>query len=349
MTTVIVSTYPPLRDGIARYADQQVAWLRRRGESVLTVGLPGSEADVVADLCGGRKPAALAGAVRSGGVEPRASRVVIHWHDGFYYRGGFASRIPTDLAFLRAMRAFGEWEILCHETYPLEPARDPVRSVLRLAHQAGRRAVWRRASRVWFHSQAEREKMEAAYGLRLDDGKVAIRPHGMFFARYRDIGREQARRELEIPADAFVFLCIGFLGEHKGFHRALEAFADLGDARARIYVVGSVLDETAAARAYVRQLAEQARRTPGATLVEGFVADEQFDTWIAASDCVMAPYTAAFSSSIIERAKMFDRPVVVGASGGLPEQAGDSCAVVGSVAEMAEAMRRLAAPVGHPL
>ena len=49
-----------------------------------------------------------------------------------------------------------------------------------------------------------------------------------------------ARAALGLPADEHVFLCIGFVQPHKGFDRAVRAFAGLAAQGARLDVVGSV-------------------------------------------------------------------------------------------------------------
>ena len=48
------------------------------------------------------------------------------------------------------------------------------------------------------------------------------------------------RRELGLEEHEFCFLCIGFLQHHKGFDRAVQAFARIPGSHLRLDVVGSV-------------------------------------------------------------------------------------------------------------
>jgi len=181
--------------------------------------------------------------------------------------------------------------------------------------------------------------MEESVGVRLDDARVEIRPHGAFFSKYSDVGMEESRRSLGIDPTDTVFLCIGFLGETKAFHRAIEAFRSVGDAGARLYIVGSALYDSETARAYVDRLRALAESVPRVTLVEQFVSDEEFDTWISACSYLVTPYEKAFSSGVIERAKLFEKPVISSEIGGLPQQLSPRDKTFRTDTELAEILR----------
>jgi glycosyltransferase involved in cell wall biosynthesis len=337
---VIVSTFPPLHCGIARYAAQQAEYLRRQGRRVVTVGHPGSEADAVVELCGGRNPLRMAAAVRSMNLDPGACSLAIHWHDGHFFSGGFSERVPTALALGRALASFADSELICHETYPPQEVDGTARRALRAVYAALRRKALLRATRLAFHSQAERAKAEAALGGRIPDSKVVIRDHGAFLFRYRDVDRDTARADLGIPLDVTLFLCIGFLAEHKGFHLAVEAMAQIPDRSARLAIVGSVREPTPEALAYADRLRDLASRDSRVIFRDEFLTDEEYDTWNAAADVVVAPYQQAFSSSVVARAKLFDRPVIVTDVGGLGAQVGPGDCVVHSQDDLTAAMHR---------
>lgn len=337
-THVILSTFPPLHCGIARYAAQHVEYLRRQGKHVVTIGLPGSEADAVVDARGGRNALRVLKALRSMGVAPERSSLSIHWHDGHYFAGGFSERIPTALTLRRLFAAFGETEIICHETYVPEEVGDAPRRLLRAVYRWARRRAWLRATRLAFHSEAERRKAEEAHGGRWPDHMVVIRGHSAFLFKHRDVGREEARRELGIPKDAFLFLCIGFISEHKGYDLAMEAMRRLENPQARLAVVGSVREPTERDVAYAARLRELAAGDPRIDFREQFVSDEEYDTWNAAADVIVAPYLNAFSSSVVARAKLFGRRVITTDVGGLVEQVGVEDMLVRSSDELVTAM-----------
>ncbi len=337
-TYVILSTFPPLHCGIARYAAQHAECLRRQGGRVVTIGLPGSEADSIVDARGGRNPLRVLGAARALGAEPRESSLAIHWHDDHYFLGGFRQRLPTAIALARLLSAFADTEIICHETYPAERVHGVAKAVLRALYVRARRWAWLHATRLAFHSDSERRQAEEAHGGRWPDARVVVRSHSEFLGKHRDITSAEARQELGIPAGVFLFLCIGFWSEHKGYHLAAEALHRIADDRVRLAIVGSVREETPEALAYARRLREVAAAEPRVQLVERFVSDEEYDTWTCAADVVVAPYQKAFSSSVIARAKLFGRRVIVTGVGGLADQIDGDDFLVGNPAELAEAM-----------
>ena len=94
-----------------------------------------------------------------------------------------------------------------------------------------------------------------------------------------------------MPAEAPLYLCAGFLHPDKGFERAVEAFRRAGHQDgARVVILGSVRERTPRNLAYARMLRDLCERTPGASLMEEYVSDEDFDAWIAAADRLVLPY-----------------------------------------------------------
>ena len=81
-------------------------------------------------------------------------------------------------------------------------------------------------------------------------------------------------------------------------------------------------------------------------LVEGFVADADFDLWLVGADRVVLPYRRSWSSGVLARAQALGTPAIVTAEGGLGEQAGKDDVVVRDDDELFEALRN--AGVGAP-
>lgn len=334
---VVVSTFPPLRDGIARYAHQQVLAARNRGEIVRTVGAPGSEADVVVNSAGGLRPLRLIWPCRGAG------RISVHWHDWYYLVGGARSQILASAALWIFFRLYPQTTVICHEVYPLgDGAARGLRALLLAGARWARRWMWRTAPRVLFHSAAERAQSEKAVGLRFAAAQVGYVGHGAHFTRCTAIDQPTARARLGAEPHATVFLCIGFIGRSKGYDRAIRAFGAARATDARLFVVGSVLYDTPEAVAYTAELRAIAGATPRVTLIEEFVADDVFDEWIAACDCVIAPYTQAFSSGVVERARLFGKRVIAAAVGGLPSQVGPDDHVFTTDAELADLIAEVA-------
>lgn len=329
MRILMVSPYPPLRDGIANYAVQSVQALRRQGHDVTVLSPGPSAAHLHLDLAGFRGSLALAR--RAAGYD----ELVVQYHPAFFYDSGVSGRrTATDLALAAAFRRARRSVVVVHEIEYPEFEQDASR----------RRAatfLWRSVDELRFHSEAERSRFLALFPV--DPARAVLVPHGEAFRRRTSVGREAARRSLGIGEDAFVFLAIGFIQRHKGFDRAVIAFRGLDEAAAELHVVGSTRVDEPDFLAYLDELEQLVAGTPGAALHVGYVSDERFDRWLVACDVVVLPYREIWSSGVLERAALYDRPVIATRVGGLADQAGSrSVTLVDDDADLRTAMRAAA-------
>ena len=90
-------------------------------------------------------------------------------------------------------------------------------------------------------------------------------------------------------------------------------------------------------------MTQLAAATPGVTGRPGFVSDDEFDAWLVAADVVVLPYRRIWSSGVLERAALYDRPVIATSVGGLPEQARANTVVVDDDDGLVRAMRAVVA------
>jgi len=319
---LVVSSYPPRHCGIGAYARDQVVRLRREGHSVTVLSPPDGGGEVRVPFFGGRP---FFRAARIGG---RFDRIVVHFQPALYYRPRApVSKVMTSVGLLWLALTRRRLELLVHEAdRPIRWRPDYV--VLRMALG--------RATRVVFHTDAERVALERDYRVRVRGQTV---PHRVEAAP--GPSRRAARERLGLANGAPVFVCPGFLQPSKGFDRAVEAFAGAPDG-ARLYVVGSIRDRTPENEAYVRDLADRCRAAPQAALVQEFLSDEEFDLWVAAADWVVLPYRRAWSSGVLARAHALGTPAIVSAVGGLPEQAGDRDLVFEGDEELSRLLREAA-------
>lgn len=327
MKILVVSPYPPAPDGIASYAVQSVMALRSQGHDVEVLSPGPSAAHHHLDLVGPRGALALAKRVR------HYDRVIVQFHPEFFFPLPPEPKAWTaeSLALLAAFRAAKEVHVVVHEIdYRTGRGGGPLA-------MASRR-LWRSVDLVQVHTEGEREDFVSAFGVKPE--RVQLLQHGGDFVKHTRHDRASARRSLGLPEDGHLFLSIGFVQHHKGFDRAIRAFAGIDPEHCRLAVVGSVRSGDAAASAYVEELTELADAVPGAELHLGYVSDELFDRWLVAADTVVLPYRLIWSSSVLERAALYDRPAIVTDVGGLAEQAGErGVTVVKDDDELAAAMR----------
>ena len=306
---LMVTPYPPLRDGIAVYALQEVAALRAAGNDVEVLSTGPSAAHHHLDLVGARGALALAKRVRD------YDRIIVQFHPDFFYPvpNNARDRAAVSTALLLAFRLAHTVEVRVHEIdYRYGRGLTPDVPINRL--------LWRSVDRIVVHTPHERDEFVSAFGVAR--AHVVVAEHGEHFARRTRADRDLARRSLGIAADAFCFLSIGFIQPHKGFDRAVAAFAGLGAKGCRFDVVGSVRVEDPAYVAYLAELETLVAATEGTHLHAGFVSDELFDRWIVAADVIVLPYRSIWSSGVLERAALYDRAVIATDVGGLSEQAG---------------------------
>jgi glycosyltransferase involved in cell wall biosynthesis len=333
---LMVAPYPPQRDGIAAYAVQEARRLLLEGHHLEVLSPGPSAAHHHLDLKGPRGGLALAKRVRD------YDRLLVQFHPDLFYdvpssAGGHAA---TSAALGLAFRLARSTEVRVHEVdYTLGRAPAPVGPAAV--------AMWRGVDHLVLHTAAERGAFLDAF--RVDPGRVDVADHGGSFVRRTTLDRADARRRLGIDPDAFVFLSIGFIQPHKGFDRAIEAFAALHEAglgapRARLDIVGSVRVEEPDYVSHLDRLRELAAATPGVTIHSGYVSDELFDVWLVAADLVVLPYRRIWSSGVLERAELYDRRVVATRVGGLADQAPAGTVLVDDDDALVAAMRAAVDP-----
>lgn len=346
---LVVSPYPPVRDGIGAYAVQQVRALRRQGHHVEVCSPWPSAAHHHLPLKGPQGARALKRLMAG------FDRVIVHFHPDVFYVDPSTptSRISTGTALAAAFRSGPPVEIRLHEVdrrwaSPSEQVEASSRSGFladRVFEQAARatRSVFRAASEITVHVPEHERMMVERFGV--DPARVRLVDHGEDFTPRVPDDQLRARATLGLPADGHVFVCIGFIQPHKGFDRAATAFRGLADQGAELHIVGSVRVDDPSAVAHQRELEALQAQVPGVHLHLGFVSDEAFDRWIVAADTVVLPYRHIWSSSVAERARLYGRPVIATRVGGLADQIGEVAGnvVVDDNAGLAAAM---AAAVG---
>ena len=334
MRILVVTPYPPARDGIAAYAIQQVRALRRSGHDVEVLSPGPSAAHHHLDLVGPRGGAALARRVRG------YDKVIVQFHPDFFYPvpNSTAQRAATAAAYATAFSAARRVEVYVHEIdYRFGTGSGP--------DAFAARRMWRAVDRIFVHTETERMKFIAAF--RVPPARVALAVHGVDFTRRTVHTRESARRTLGIGPDEFCFLSIGFIQPHKGFDRGIRAYAGIRAPHTRYDVVGSVRVEDPAYQAHLDELRTLAEGSSSVSLHTGYVSDEMFDRWLVACDVVVLPYRTIWSSGVLERAALYDRPVIATDVGGLAEQAGSRHGVT-LVADDADLAAAMHAAVGGP-
>jgi glycosyltransferase involved in cell wall biosynthesis len=303
---VMVARYAE-RDGIGRYADQLATTIGAR-HGVARVGIPEGPGDYGRALHRGPRALWLLRDAR------RGDDVIVHYHPHYYIRGPAPSRIATHLT----------WTLLGHARRVTTVVHEPDPASGSRLEEAARRRAWRSVRRLVFHSEWERDRHVARFGIGRGQELVVV-THGDFFSTTVTRDQHAARAELGLAADRTILLIIGFLSAanpDKGYDRAIEAVRAAEDPRLELHIVGSPIRDGRDVDALVAELRAAAAASAQIHLHEEFVDDERFDLWVLAADFVLTPYRSSSSSGVLARAHLMGTPVVTSDAGGLAAQAG---------------------------
>lgn len=316
---LLISSFPPTHCGIGAYASQEAISLRRHNAIVHTLCLSADGNGTyrvnlasITSIC--RLLVVLS-------FVP-LDRARIHYVDNFLLLGppgwrGVVIQILQCLLWTNlAVRS--RLEVVVHEFSPVAAFGDRGRW--------SRKHLFTCAKAIEFHTAIERMRFEKS--LPRTTAKNLVVSHNRHFVRAFEGSQVQARDALGLPRDEKIFLCIGFIQPHKGFDLAVRAFAEAQPVASALYIVGSVRHDTPANLAYRDALVSEAERVDKVHVIDRFVDDVAFDTWICAADMVVLPYAEIWTSGVLARAMLFNRPVAMRDHATLREQVVDYPAAI---------------------
>ncbi len=161
------------------------------------------------------------------------------------------------------------------------------------------------------HNHYTRKTLKSVYNRKFG---VIVVPLGNYISYYpNQTSRLEARRQLNLPADAFVYLFMGRIRPYKGVEELIDAFKKLKLSKDQLLIVGRVPDD------YQERIASLSRNNPAIKLVPEFVPDEAVQLYMNACDICVLPYKNITTSSAAVLALSFGRPVIAPALTSFPE------------------------------
>ena len=234
----------------------------------------------------------------------RPDVVHLHWVDTFVNTDRAVVAILLGVSFLvelAVLRLLGidvVWTV--HNLASHERRHPRVEDLLR-------RVVARVATRLVVHCETAREQVRTAYDLpdRVTT-RIRVVPHGNYIGCYPDdVGRREARRELDIPDEVTVVLYFGLVREYKNVPQLIRTFGSLDD-DARLVVVGNPWTDALEQRVRSAAAGDDRVRT-----VLEYVPDEDIQVYMNAADVVVYPFESVLTSGSTLLAMSFGRAVVV--------------------------------------
>jgi beta-1,4-mannosyltransferase len=144
---------------------------------------------------------------------------------------------------------------------------------------------------------------------------VTVIPHGNYIGCYpNQVPRGEARRQLELPDDAFVYLFLGLLRPYKGVEDLIDAFEELESPRNQLLIAGRASNAS-----YKEKLVCLVASNPAIKLVPEFIPDDAVQLYMNACDVCVLPYKDITTSGAAILALTFGRPVIAPAITSFPE------------------------------
>lgn len=165
------------------------------------------------------------------------------------------------------------------------------------------------------HVMAAQSVDEAAPHFALPTGKLVHAPHPSYLGAYPDfVSRSEARFELGIAEDEFVFLAFGAVQRYKGAAELIEAFRNVLAAgthrRLRLVIAGRIGEE-----ALRRELILAAGGCAEISLIDEVVGNDYVQYYFRAADVHVCPYRRSLNSGAALLALSYGVPVLAPAMG----------------------------------
>jgi glycosyltransferase involved in cell wall biosynthesis len=194
-----------------------------------------------------------------------------------------------------------------HNLSPHDQEFWPFVVLRRIAHHV----VLSLSDHIHAHNHYTRKILETAYK---KDGVIVV-PLGNYVGYYpNQLSRLEARRQLSLPNDAFVYLFLGLIRPYKGVEELIDAFEKLELPMGQLLIVGRALNAS-----YKEKISSLNQNNPAIRLVLEHVPDEAIQLYMNACDICVLPYVNVTTSSAAVLALSFGRPVIVPAIAAFPE------------------------------
>ena len=211
-----------------------------------------------------------------------------------------------------------------------------------LVERALKNALVRVVHSVIVHCDGARQTICRSYRLpeRYAE-RMHVVPHGHYVDSYEnDVSRADARDELGVDEDEFLYLYFGRIYDYKNVPGLIRAFDGVDDPEARLLVAGNPKDETI--EADVRAVAAADDRVHTKL---SFIPPDRIQHYMNAADVVVLPFREILNSGSAILAMSFGKPVIVPEAGCIssliPEDGGFTYRGDG-VEPLCEAMERAA-------
>jgi glycosyltransferase involved in cell wall biosynthesis len=191
--------------------------------------------------------------------------------------------------------------LTAHDVLPREP---------RPGQLSAQRRLYDHFDAVVVHSAHGRDRLTGELGI--DPARVHVIPHGAF--THLAAGPAQSPPfQTEKP----VVLCFGLMRPYKGIDVLLEAWREIEDSDAELWIAGMPRMDISALLAAA---------PPNVRFVPRFINDAELPAYFRRADLVVLPYREIDQSGVLFTALAFGKPLLLSDVGGFPEVAATGAA-----------------------
>lgn len=265
----------------------------------------------------------------------------LHWPEEFYRwrgEGPTAARADHFIAQLTRLREAGVplvWTV--HNLAPHDSGQQSVDA--RAYH-----AVIQAAGAIHHHCPHSVDALAQRYPVP-QESRQFVQPHGHYLSYPNQVGRDEARRALGIPADAKVFLQFGQIRGYKGLTLLLDAFDRLRLPAKFLLVAGLYNPPTGPGAWRERVSLAVRKRLRHDWLLHGRAIDSaDIQRYVNAADCLVLSHTAGLNSGVAVLGMSFGKPMIgpdLGCLGWVLGQGANRVYPVGDAQALADAMAQL--------
>lgn len=143
----------------------------------------------------------------------------------------------------------------------------------------------------------------------------------------------EARHHLGIPENGEVVLFFGKVERYKGVDILAEAWGQVQNRTARLYIAGWCPDDDYAAE--IREAINRSSRASSIRWKEGFVPNDEVAVWLRACDVVVMPYRHIYQSGVVFLCLRLGVPIVATRVGSLADYIDEKGGIVCSTNDAA--------------
>jgi len=172
------------------------------------------------------------------------------------------------------------------------------------------RRLYRIVDRIVVHTDAMKKELCERFGVAPE--KVHVIPHGLNVrVPHTGLSQAEARRRLQIPANAKVVLFFGYIDRYKGTDILVQAVGRLLKEDESYFLL--VAGQPKRRNGYLEQLQKEIQLSAAdkhARLDLKFIPADKVESYFAAADCLALPYRRVSQSGLIFLAYRFGLPIV---------------------------------------